>query len=130
MFHGIPGWWFRTIVRNIEAEPFHHDVNGRLARACALQGKRENGRYPLGYLSSLSALCGTRSRASVELDSDYSRTGHQFFAFFCLLRGGFLCFDVHSTYYEACFVEVSLVFAELEELMCFFPFAVHNRDRW
>jgi len=41
-------------------------------------GVREGGRHALAF-SSLSALCGARSRASVKLDSDYSRTGREMF---------------------------------------------------
>ena len=81
----------------LESDPFHHDKNGFLARARATlfvttsvhaPGEREGGRHSFGF-SSFSALCSARSRASVKLDSDYSRTGHQFLVFATSFVGDF-----------------------------------------
>ena len=38
-FHGKLAWW--ALVGNIDAEPFHHDKNGCLARVCTLKGNEK-----------------------------------------------------------------------------------------
>ena len=75
-------------------------------------GEREGGCHPLAF-SSFSALCGARSRTSVKPDSDYSRTGHKFLAFTASFAEDFFVSSL-SRAINACFVQVSLIFAKVQ----------------